>query len=126
MSLKDYESLDLTKKSDIVKDLFERVSAEGNQSTIVLTPVYWAEGTPAFLTQEMSVWFASWVLPYRSGAIEDVYDQFKRRNLKLFEQEADNIENKKLRAIANERALLNQNNQVQFLKTRFVRIKQPL
>jgi hypothetical protein len=122
MSLKDYESLDLTRKSDTAKDLFDRVSIEGNQSTIVLTPVYWADGAPAFLTQEMSVWFASWVLPYRSGAIEDVYDQFKRRNLKLFEQEADNIENKKLSAIANERALLNQNNEVQFLRTRFAEL----
>ena len=103
----------------MVKDLFERGSAESSQSTIVLTPVYSTDGTPAFLTQEMSAWFASWILPYRSGAIEDVNDEFKRRNLKLFEQETDNIEKKKLSAIANERALLNQNNEVQFLKTRF-------
>ena len=79
-----------------MKDLFERVSAESSQSTIVLTPVYSTDGTPPFLTQEMSAWFASLILPYRSGAIEDVHDEFKRRNLKLFEQEIDNIEQKKL------------------------------
>jgi hypothetical protein len=122
MSIEDYERLDLTKKSEMAKDLFERVSTESAQSTIVLTPVHSADGTPALLTQEMSVWFASWILPYRSGAIEDVHDEFKRRSLKLFEQETDNIERRKLSAIANERALLNQNNEVQFLKTRFAEL----
>ena len=119
MSLTAYENLDLTKKSETVKDLFERVSAESNQSTIVLTPVYGADGTPPFLTQEMSAWFASFIQPYRSDGLQEVHDEFKRRNLKLFEQELDNIEQKKLRNIASERAVLRQNNKVEFLRTRF-------
>jgi hypothetical protein len=122
MSLKDYESLDLTKKSDATKDLFERISTESTQSTIVLTPVYSADHTPALLTQEMSAWFHSFILPYRSGAIEEVHDEFKRRNLRLFEQEADKIEQKKLGEIAGERALLRQNKHVEFLRTRFVEL----
>ena len=91
MSLKEYESLELTRKSDAAKDLFDRISAESGQSTIVLTPIYSADSTPALLTQEMSAWFHSVILPYRSGAIEEVHDEFKRRNLKLFEQEVDKI-----------------------------------
>ena len=119
MSLKAYESLDLAKKSDTTKDLFDRVSAESSQSTIVLTPVYSTDSTPAFLTEEMSAWLHSFILPYRSGAIEEVHDEFKRRNLKLFEQEVDKIEQKKLGDIAGERALLRQNKEVELLKTRF-------
>lgn len=119
MSLTEYENLDLTKKSEAVQDLFARVSVESGQSTIVLTPVYGTDGTPPFMTQEMSAWFASFIQPYRSGALQEVHDQFKNRNLKLFEQELDNIEQKKLRNIAGERALLRQNNTVEFLRTRF-------
>jgi hypothetical protein len=122
MSLQDYENLDLTKKSDIAKDLFDRISIESNQPTVVLTPVYSADDTPAFLTQEMSAWFASWILSARSAALEEVYDVFKRRNLKFFEQETDKIEQQKLTNISNERALLRQNNDVQFLRTRFAEL----
>jgi hypothetical protein len=123
MSLIEYESLDLTKKSDPAKDLFDRISTESTQSTIVLTPVYSPDSTPALLTQEMSAWFHSFILPYRSGALEEVHDEFKRRNLKLFEQEADKIEQKKLVEIANERALLRQNKHVEFLRVRFVELR---
>jgi hypothetical protein len=119
MSLKEYESLDLTKRSDTAKDLFDRISAESSQSTIVLTPIYSADSTPALLTQEMSAWFHSFILPYRSGAIEEVHDEFKRRNLKLFEQEVDKIEQKKLGDIATERDILRQNKEVELLRTRF-------
>ena len=119
MSLNEYENLDLTKKSPAAKDLFERISVESGQSTIVLTPVYWTDDTPPFLTQEMSAWFASFIQPYRSGALQEVHEGFKRRNLKLFEQELDNIEQRKLRNVAGERALLRQNNKVEFLRTRF-------
>lgn len=122
MSLKEYESLDLTRRSDTAKDLFDRVSGEGSQSTIVLTSIYSADSTPALLTQEMSAWFHSFILPYRSGAIEEVHDEFKRRNLKLFEQEVDKIEQKKLAEIANERAYLRQNKKVEFLRTRFAEL----
>lgn len=119
MSLNEYASLNLTKTSEAVKDLFGRVSIESAQSTIVLTPVYGTDGTPPFLTQEMSAWFASIIQPYRSGALQEVCDGFKRRNLKLFEQEIDNIEQNKLRKIAGERDLLRQNNKVEFLRARF-------
>ena len=65
MSLKEYENLDLSKKSEAVKDLLERVPAESSQPTIVLTPVYGTDSAPPFLTQEMSAWFASFIQPYR-------------------------------------------------------------
>ena len=81
MSLEDFESLDLAKKSSAAKDLFDRVSIESGHSTIVLTSVYSTDSTPAFLTQEMSAWFHAYIMPYRSGAIEEVQDEFKRRNL---------------------------------------------
>jgi hypothetical protein len=123
MSLKEYESLDLTKRSDTAKDLFDRISEESSQSTIVLTSVYSTDSTPALLTQEMSAWFHSFILPYRSGAIEEVHDEFKRRNLKLFEQEVDKIEQKKLGDIASERAQLRQDNKVEFLRTRFAELR---
>jgi hypothetical protein len=119
MSLQEYETLDLTKKSEAAKDLFERISGESGQSTIVLTPVYGTDAAPPFLTQEMSVWFASFIQPYRSGALEQVHEEFKRHNLKLFEQELDKIEQKKLRDIDSERVLLRQNNDVEFLRTRY-------
>jgi hypothetical protein len=122
MSLEEYESLDLTRRSDTAKDLFDRISGEGSQSTIVLTSIYSADSTPALLTQEMSAWFHSFILPYRSGAIEEVHDEFKRRNLKLFEQEVDKIEQKKLAEIASERAYLRQNKKVEFLRTRFAEL----
>jgi hypothetical protein len=122
MSLKEYESLDLTKRSDPANDLFDRIATESTHSTIVLTPVYSTDGTPALLTQEMSAWFHSFILPCRSGAIEDVHDEFKRRNLKLFEQEADKIEQKKLGEIASERALLRQNKRVELLRARFIEL----
>src|SRR5262249_38236503 len=89
---------------------------------IVLTPIYSTDSTPAFLTQEMNAWFHSFILPYRSGAIEEVRDEFERRNLKLFEQEVDRIEQKKLADIASERALLRQNKEVEFLRPRFVEL----
>lgn len=119
MSLRDYERLDLTKKSEAVTDLFDRASIESAQQTIVLTPLYASDGTPAFLTQEMSAWYASYIQPWRSGALQEIHDEFKRRNLKCIEQELDNIEQKKLREFANERALLRQNNNVEFLRSRF-------
>ena len=120
MSFNEYENLDLTTKSPAAKDLLERISVESGQSTIVLTPVYWTDDTPPFLTQEMSAWFALFIQPYRSGALQEVHEGFKRRNLKLFEQELDNIERRKLRDIAGERALLRQNNKVEFVRTTFV------
>jgi hypothetical protein len=122
MSLNEYSNLDLTKRSEVAKDLLDRASREGDQATIVLTPVYGTDGTPPFLTQEMSAWYASVVQPYRSTAIQDVYDEFKRRNCKLFEREVDAIEQKKLRDIAGERALLRQNKDVEFLKGRFTEL----
>jgi len=122
MSLKEYESLDLTRRSEAAKDLFDRIAAESNQSTIVLTPVYSTDSTPALLTQEMSAWFHSCILPYRSGAIEEVHDEFKRRNLKLVEQEIDKIEQTKLGEIAGERAFLRQDHDVELLRTRFAEL----
>lgn len=122
MSLRDYQNLNLTKKSDAANDLFGRVSAESAQATIVLTPVYANDGTPAFLTQEMSAWYASFIQPYRSSALQDIQDEFKRRNLKCVEQELESIEQKKLREFSNERALLRQNNGVEFLRSRFVEL----
>jgi hypothetical protein len=119
MSLRDYERLDLTRKSDVVKDLFERAPIESAQPIIVLTPVYASDETPAFLTQEMSAWYASYIQPSRSSALQEIQDEFKRRNLKCIEQELGNIEQKKLREFSNERALLRQNNNVEFLRSRF-------
>lgn len=119
MSLNDYATLDLTKKSALVKDLFDRIQGESEQANIVLTPVYGTDFTPPFLTQEMSAWFASCIQPYRSAALEEVHDEFKRQNCKFLELELDKIEHKKLGEIAGERALLRQNNEVEFLRNRF-------
>ena len=122
MSLQEYETLDLTKRSEAAKDLFERISGESGQSTIVLSPVYGTDAAPPYLTQEMSAWFASFIQPYRSGALQQVQAEFKRHNLKLLEQELDNIEQKKLRDIDSERVLLRQNNDVEFLRTRYAEL----
>ncbi len=122
MSLNDYVNLDLSKKSEAARDLLDRIGRETDQGTIVLTPVFSPDGTPSFLTQEMSAWYASVVQPYRSTAMQDVYDEFKRRNCRLFEHEADRIEQNKLKDIAGERAILRQNKDVEFLRNRFTEL----
>jgi hypothetical protein len=120
MTLSAYSSVNLGKASEASKDLFERLARETDQTSIVLTPVYNTDGTPPFLTQEMAAWLASYVQPSRSGALQEVTDEFKRHNCKLIEQEIEVIENKKLADVANERALLRLNKDVEFLRNRYV------
>lgn len=119
MSLNDYVKLDLSKKSALAADLFQRMERECAQRTVVLTPVYATDGTPPFLTQEMSAWLATYIQPYRATAVQDVYNEFKHRGCKLLESELDIIEQKKLAEIDTERAILQQNKNIEFLRLRF-------
>ena len=83
MSLQTFLQLDLSKKSATAKDLFDRLPREAAQSNIALTPFYSTDEMPPFLSQEMSSWYASNVQALRSGAIQDVALEFKRRNRSL-------------------------------------------
>jgi hypothetical protein len=118
MSLQNYLQLDLAKKSDSYKDLFDRLSREADQTNIVLTPFHSTDEMPPFLTAEMSSWYASNIQALRAGAIQDVSTAFKSRKGTWFEQERDRIEYGKLTKISGEKDLLLQNKDVGYLRQR--------
>lgn len=123
MSLNAYSSIGLGKTSEASKDLFDRLSQEVDQSSLVLTPVHNTDGTPPFLTQEMAAWLARYIQPSRSSALQEVAEEFKKHNCKFLEQELELIEHKKLADISGERALLRQNKDVEFLRGHYIQLK---
>jgi hypothetical protein len=118
MSLQNYLQLDLTKRSDLVKDLTDRLSRESDQTNIVLTSVFSTDEMPSFLTPEMSSWYASHIQAQRSGGVQDVALAFESRKGTWFERERDRIEHEKLGKISGEKDLLLQNKEVGYLRQR--------
>ena len=79
--------------------------------TVSLTEACSKDGTPAYLTPEMSAWFNGQIQPLRHGAVQDVVQAFHnmvgRTGLRgrLIEHEFDQIELHKFQNMAHERTV---------------------
>jgi hypothetical protein len=123
MSLQNYLRIDLAKKSEVVKELFDGMPRETDQTNIVLTPLYSTDQIPSCLTPEMSNWYATHIHALRSSAVQEVATEFERRNGVWFERQRDRIEHDKLSKISGEKDLLLQNKEVGLLRQRVEDLK---
>jgi hypothetical protein len=109
MTIDDYAEIDFSLNSKAAADLFSRMAEEVKFSTVTLTPIFFQNGIPAFLTRAMENWYKYYVQPVRSRAVDEVAKIFEAKANKrkgmgfLFERERDTAELRSLEAIETER-----------------------